>query len=71
MLPETEAALAKLKASEGDPSKYENGHGYWDDMCLALFLQGVCLRYIAYPVSGGALQEEGFINFAIGTGRGH
>jgi hypothetical protein len=24
--------------------------GYWDDYCLAQFLRGVCLRYIAYPV---------------------
>lgn len=24
--------------------------GYWDDYCLARFLEGVCLRYVAYPV---------------------
>ncbi|KAK0490235.1 hypothetical protein IW261DRAFT_1430992 [Armillaria novae-zelandiae] len=23
--------------------------GYWDDFCLAKFLEGVCLRYVAYP----------------------
>jgi hypothetical protein len=25
--------------------------GYWDDRCLARFLQGICARTIAYPVS--------------------
>lgn len=25
-------------------------NGYWDDYCLAQFLRGVCLRYVAYPV---------------------
>jgi len=24
--------------------------GYWDDYCLALFLRGVCMRYVAHPV---------------------
>jgi len=39
------------------PSRTEKGKdavvetGYWDDYCLATFLRGVCLRYIAYPVS--------------------
>ena len=28
----------------------EGGKGYWDDYCLAMFLRGVCLRYVAYPV---------------------
>lgn len=51
MLPQVDAALAKLEACKGDPAKYEGGQGYWDDRCLALFLQGICLRYLAYPVS--------------------
>jgi hypothetical protein len=38
----------KLKGA----SAYEGGKGeYWDDLCLARFLEGVCLRYVAYPVS--------------------
>ncbi|KAG8808352.1 hypothetical protein FRC17_003991 [Serendipita sp. 399] len=24
-------------------------NGYWDDYCLAHFLHGICLRYVAYP----------------------
>ena len=43
--------LKKLEACGGDPKKYEGGVGYWDDYCLTKFLEGVCLRYIAYPVS--------------------
>ncbi|KAH9942857.1 hypothetical protein B0H21DRAFT_749760 [Amylocystis lapponica] len=50
MLPLVEAVLAKLKSCADEPSTYEGGHGYWDDMCLAQFLKGVCLRSIAYPV---------------------
>ncbi|EGO03118.1 hypothetical protein SERLA73DRAFT_176637 [Serpula lacrymans var. lacrymans S7.3] len=49
MLPEIEKLLLKLKEHEKAPAKYEQGHGYWDDLCLARFLEGVCLRYVAYP----------------------
>ena len=31
---------------------WEYGKEYWDDVVLARFLEGVCLRYVAYPVSG-------------------
>jgi hypothetical protein len=24
---------------------------YWDDWCMVRFLEGVCWRYVAYPVS--------------------
>lgn len=51
MLPEVDKLLAKLKKYETNPNEYENGHGYYDDLCLARFLEGVCYRYIAYPVS--------------------
>jgi hypothetical protein len=50
MLPEIEKVLRKLDAYNLNPRKYEGG-GYWDDYCLTHFLQGVCLRYVAYPVS--------------------
>ncbi|PWN42672.1 hypothetical protein IE81DRAFT_289951 [Ceraceosorus guamensis] len=42
-------ALADLRDVE-DPSQYHSGADeYWDDFCLAHFLRGVVLRYIAYP----------------------
>jgi len=48
MLPEIETVLRELEAHQTDPSKYQGGHGYWDDLCLARFLEGVCARYVAY-----------------------
>ena len=54
MLPQVDAALARLDACRGKPAQYEGGHGYWDDLCLAHFLQGICLRYLAYPVSSSS-----------------
>ena len=59
MLPEVYKALEKLekysganKKGGGNEKEYEgDGTGYWDDYCLAKFLEGVCLRYVAYPVS--------------------
>ncbi|KAF8867713.1 hypothetical protein CPB84DRAFT_1859129 [Gymnopilus junonius] len=27
----------------------KRGGGYWDDYALAMFLRGVCMRYVAYP----------------------
>ena len=62
MLPQVEAALAELRRYEGTPEAYpgpgkgsssSSGSGsgtFWDDWCLARHLEGVCLRYIAYPV---------------------
>ena len=42
-------ALRVLNEVE-DPSQYHSGADeYWDDYCLAHFLRGVTLRYIAYP----------------------
>lgn len=49
MLPEVDHLLAKLKDHESDPKRYEDGQGFWDDFCLAKFLEGVCLRYVAHP----------------------
>lgn len=55
---DTAAAGGKTKGAEGEPKKkksvgeYEGGAAeFWDDYCLAKFLEGVCLRYVAYPVS--------------------
>ena len=58
MLPRAEAALAELGRYEKKPEEYPGqGKGsssgvFWDDWCLARHLEGVCLRYIAYPVRG-------------------
>jgi len=30
-------------------SKMEGNEGYWDDLCLARFLEGVCWRFVAHP----------------------
>jgi len=59
MLPEIDAALAALSADLTPPSpgtapkstapKQKERAGHWDDYCLARFLQGVCLRYVAHP----------------------
>ncbi|KAG6864918.1 hypothetical protein C0991_006406 [Blastosporella zonata] len=38
---------------------YEGGAGeYWDDLCLARFLEGVCLRFIAYPDPDAVLDPD-------------
>jgi len=48
-IPKLEAALQGLEACSADPSKYGEGHGYWDDYALAKLLYGVSMRYVAYP----------------------
>lgn len=47
MIVEVDGALKELESS-GGPSR--SRQGYWDDVCLVRFLEGVCLRFIAYPV---------------------
>ncbi|THU87099.1 hypothetical protein K435DRAFT_782606 [Dendrothele bispora CBS 962.96] len=50
MLAEVRRARVLLDKADGDPKKYLDGKGgYWDDLCLVDFLEGICLRYIAYP----------------------
>lgn len=51
MLPEVYKLQETLKKHENSPASYEGGQGYWDDFCLAAFLEGVCNRYIAFEVS--------------------
>jgi hypothetical protein len=53
MLPTVDAALTKLRAYERDGKTASYGKGkkeFWDDYCLARFLEGVCLRFVAYLV---------------------
>ncbi|TFK64860.1 hypothetical protein BDN72DRAFT_774082 [Pluteus cervinus] len=50
MLPEVQSTLQKLGEREKIEKKWNGGKGgYWDDYSLARFLEGVCLRYVAYP----------------------
>lgn len=49
MLPRIEEVLMNLEAQKDKPSGYKGGTTFWDDLCLARFLKGVCLRYVAYP----------------------
>jgi len=59
MLPRIEAAVQELKRCEGKQGEYmqeykkrgAKNNGYWDDYALAQFLKGVCLRFVAFPVS--------------------
>ena len=45
------AAQSTLLQHESSPETYDGGAGaYWDDACLAWFLEGVCCRFLAYPV---------------------
>ena len=65
MLPLVDAHLANMEKLKDTPGKYGNGkqdapaHGdegeYWDDLALGRFLKGVCLRYVAYPVSDSSV----------------
>lgn len=52
MLPQARAELSKLEAFQNKPEAWGNGEGYWDDYCLCRFLEGICERYLAYPVGG-------------------
>ncbi|KLO18664.1 hypothetical protein SCHPADRAFT_899460 [Schizopora paradoxa] len=57
-LPIVREAQEKLNAHAKDPKGYEGNHGYWDDLCLATFLEGVCLRYVAYPDRIAIVSDE-------------
>jgi Protein of unknown function (DUF3808) len=52
ILPQTDIVLTRINQSKDDINGYIGGRGsYWDDFCLGMFLKGVCMRYVAYPVS--------------------
>ncbi|KAJ7747850.1 hypothetical protein B0H16DRAFT_1554834 [Mycena metata] len=55
LLPSVRALLATL-SEPGTEKSY--GSGYWDDYCLARFLEGVCLRYVAFPDPDAVLDPE-------------
>ncbi|KAI1787088.1 hypothetical protein LXA43DRAFT_1184699 [Ganoderma leucocontextum] len=52
MLPLVDEQLAELAKHARDPGGYGAGGDaseFWDDRCLAHFLRGICLRYVAHP----------------------
>ena len=53
MLPKVEKEIATLEKKGSSDGK--NGK---DDLCLAWFLEGVCCRYLAYPVEYQPLKGE-------------
>lgn len=55
MLPRARSELKNLEEFKDKPGQWGNGQGYWDDYCLCRFLEGVCERYLAYPVCGGGV----------------
>ncbi|KAH6894046.1 hypothetical protein BKA70DRAFT_1320347 [Coprinopsis sp. MPI-PUGE-AT-0042] len=58
MMPETDSVLKKLDSFKSNEKGYEGGTGYWDDFCLAQFLRGMCLRYVAYPDPDAVIDEN-------------
>lgn len=59
MLPEVRSLLSTLDKHKSTPKAYGVGPGeYYDDLCLARFLEGVCLRYVAYPDPDAVLDPE-------------
>jgi hypothetical protein len=58
MIPQIENLLWRLGQSKEDVSGYVGGkESYWDDFCLGMFLKGVCMRYVAYPVCAFFLKK--------------
>ncbi|KZT66217.1 hypothetical protein DAEQUDRAFT_675510 [Daedalea quercina L-15889] len=59
MLPQTDALIEELRGYRQSPEKPALYDGYfWDDWCLAQFLRGVCLRYVAYPDADAVVDPE-------------
>lgn len=62
MLPQVKRELRDLQAFQDKPEAWGNGKSYWDDYCLCRFLEGVCERYLAYPVCGDLLLPLMFLD---------
>ncbi|KAF9030884.1 hypothetical protein BDZ89DRAFT_949301 [Hymenopellis radicata] len=52
MLSEVDGALKNLDA---EPKNSHYRQGYWDDICLVRFLEGVCLRFLAFADSDAVI----------------
>ncbi|KAI0351117.1 hypothetical protein OH77DRAFT_1430135 [Trametes cingulata] len=64
MLPLVDVQLQEIEKHASEPAKYRSGEGrgeeeYWDDRALALFLKGICLRFVAYPDPDAVLDSAG------------
>ncbi|KAF8415812.1 hypothetical protein L210DRAFT_3584530 [Boletus edulis BED1] len=46
-------------------SKVEGREGYWDDLCLTRFLEGVCWRFVAYPHPDAELDEGEKVSVSV------
>ena len=62
MLPLVEEQLGAVLKHAANPRAYASGQGagedeYWDDLALARFLKGICLRYAAYPDPDAVLED--------------
>ncbi|RDX42324.1 hypothetical protein OH76DRAFT_1488762 [Lentinus brumalis] len=63
MLPLVDEQLASIRKHAEEPAKYATGtesgeEEYWDDLALANFLRGICLRFVAYPDADAVLEAE-------------
>ncbi|KAI6143386.1 hypothetical protein BKA82DRAFT_4185656 [Pisolithus tinctorius] len=54
----------KIKKA-GNGTAKSTCEGYWDNVCLARFLEGVCWRYVAYPDPDADLDENGSLPVTI------
>ncbi|KAG2137023.1 hypothetical protein DEU56DRAFT_736904 [Suillus clintonianus] len=65
MIPAVRGALGELGGvKKGNDKKLESRSGYWDDVCLARFLEGVCWRFVAYPDPDAELEPDEKIPFS-------
>ncbi|KAG2113971.1 hypothetical protein DEU56DRAFT_749051, partial [Suillus clintonianus] len=62
MIPAVGGAWGAVK--KGNHKKLESRSGYWDDVCLARFLEGVCWRFVAYPDPDAELEPDEKIPFS-------
>lgn len=54
----------KVKKARNGTAK-STCEGYWDNVCLARFLEGVCWRYVAYPDPDVDLDKNGSLPVTI------
>lgn len=59
----SEAGVEANGVKKGKDKKLESRIGYWDDVCLARFLEGVCWRFVAYPDPDAELEPDEKIPF--------